>query len=96
MRTFTRCELIHILQVSEEFLRSLEDEDIVRFTEAGCCSELDMERARLAFWLVNEVGVNLPGVDMVLHMRETMIEMEDQFCAVLREIARRRQAREQG
>ena len=43
-----------------------------------------VERIRLANLLIREMGVNLEGAEVVLHMREQMIAMQRQFNEVLR------------
>lgn len=83
-RTYQRSDLISLLEVSSDFIVSLEQEDIVCFTPEGLCSEEDFEKARMTLHFMNELGVNLEGVEVILHMRQTMIEMQSQFWSVLR------------
>jgi len=55
--------------------RTLDDEPVI--------SSLDVERARLAALLIRELDVNLPGAEVIVHMREEMIAMQRQFGEIL-------------
>jgi MerR family transcriptional regulator/heat shock protein HspR len=43
----------------------------------------DVERVRLALLLTSELDVNLPGVEVIMHMRESMLAMQRQFTEIL-------------
>ena len=43
-----------------------------------------VDRIRIANLLIQEMGVNLEGAEVVLNMREQMIAMQRQFNEVLR------------
>ncbi len=43
-----------------------------------------VERVRVARLLIEEMGVNLAGAEVALHMREQMIAMQRQFNQLLR------------
>jgi MerR family transcriptional regulator/heat shock protein HspR len=90
---WTTTEVIEIFQVETRFLEDLEEEEIVcpdcredpaekRFSQA------DLERLRLAKLLVEEMGVNLAGVEIILRMRRDMFAMRAQFDAILEDVAR--------
>jgi MerR family transcriptional regulator/heat shock protein HspR len=90
---WTLTEVRALLRVEEDFLEELEQEEIVCPT----CREHpshkvfdfnDLERLRLARILVEDMGVNLPGVDVILRMRQNMIDMRRQFDAILEDLAR--------
>ena len=89
---WTTTEVIEILQIEERFLRDLEEEEIV-CPECGedpsdrVFSEMDLERLRLAKLLMDEMGVNLAGVEIILHMRQTMLDMRTQFDTILEDVA---------
>ena len=86
-------EVVEFFQVNETFLNDLEKEDIV------CPSRRDglldksfsygeREKVRLAKILMDEMDVNLAGVEVVLQMRKSMIAMRKQFDAILEDLAR--------
>jgi len=90
---WTTTEIIEQFQVDERFINVLEKGEIVCST----CRENDpakkyraeeVEKLRLAKVLMEEMEVNVPGVEVVLHMRQKMIEMRRQFDAILEELAR--------
>jgi len=80
-------EVIKICGVNEEFIDSLERERIVepimrrnlRFYAPD-----QVDRVRVAYLLIEEMGVNLEGAEVALHMREQMIAMQRQFNELLR------------
>ena len=43
----------------------------------------DVDKARLALLLMNELDVNLPGAEVIVHMREEMLAMQRQFGKIL-------------
>ena len=86
-------EVVKIFQIDERFLSELEEEEIVCPTCPNNASDklfsaLEMEKVRLAKILIEDMDVNLPGVEVILRMRQGMIEMRRQFDAVLEDLAR--------
>jgi MerR family transcriptional regulator, heat shock protein HspR len=79
------------LHVDPEFLRSLAAEDLIRLKETSegdsVLSCEDAERVRLVLLLTGELDVNLPGVEVILHMRESMLAMQQQFTDILEALA---------
>lgn len=74
--------------MDESFLDRLEAEDLVRSSETEPRVEKvfyvdQVERIRIICNLVNDLEVNLPGVEVILEMRENMIRMQQQFDAIL-------------
>jgi MerR family transcriptional regulator/heat shock protein HspR len=67
-------------QVCEEGLvevkHTLEDERVI--------SAEDAERLRLITVLMREMDVNLPGAEVILHLREDLCAMQRQFDEILR------------
>jgi MerR family transcriptional regulator/heat shock protein HspR len=49
-------------------------------------SEAELERARLIAFLTQDLEVNLPGAEVILHMREDMIAMRRQFEEILADL----------
>lgn len=86
-------EVVEFFQVNEAFLDDLEKENIVC---SSCRDGLsrksfsvgEMEKVRLAKILMDEMDVNLAGVEVVLQMRKSMIAMRKQFDAILEDLAR--------
>ncbi|MEN8182329.1 MAG: chaperone modulator CbpM [Myxococcota bacterium] len=93
MSTYTRQQLVELLEIEDTFLVELELEEIVvgeSPTESeGSYSEHMLERARVAHNLVRELDVNLPGVAIIVRMREEMAEMRHQLAELLGELKRR-------
>ncbi|MFQ5881197.1 MAG: heat shock protein transcriptional repressor HspR [Candidatus Methylomirabilales bacterium] len=93
-------EMFH---VHPQTLRTYEREGLIRPARSQgntrLYSQEDLERIELILRLTNELGVNLAGVEIVLNMRERMVqmrrEMADAFEAALRvvgdELLHRRQ-----
>ena len=93
MTSYTRRQLLELLEIEDTFLIALEHEEIV-MDDAGSgrdpvYSERMLERARVAHNLVQELDVNLPGVSIILRMREEMAELRQQMAEVLGELKRR-------
>src|SRR3954453_3481150 len=84
-------EVIRICGVDEDFVLRLEREQVVaplvRQNEKVYPPE-QVERVRVARLLMEEMGVNLEGAEVALHMREQMIAMQRQFNEVLRRLGR--------
>ena len=80
-------EVIKICGVDEEFILRLERESMVRtvIRRRQKLYPLDqVDRVRVAHLLIEEMGVNLEGAEVALHMREQMIAMQRQFNELLR------------
>jgi len=86
-RYFKVSDLATELRVDAAFLRDLESEDLIQLkrTPEGdlVISADDAERVRLALILTGELEVNLPGVEVIMHMREAMLAMHQQFSEIL-------------
>ena len=80
-------EVIKICNVPEEFIDTLEREHIIEpimRRKLKVYSVDQVERVRVAYVLIQEMGVNLEGAEVALHMREQMIAMQRQFNELLR------------
>ena len=80
-------EVTRICNVNRRFVMRLEREKVIspirRHREK--LYPLDqVDRVRVAHLLMDEMGVNLEGAEVALHMREQMIAMQRQFGDVLR------------
>jgi len=69
------------------FLEALEREGMIELKrtldDVVVVSSREIERARLVALLTDELEVNLPGVEVILHMRDDMIAMQRQFEEIL-------------
>ncbi|HXX47584.1 MAG TPA: chaperone modulator CbpM [Myxococcota bacterium] len=74
MTFYTRKQVMELLEIEDGFLISLEREEIVvrdaPSESAGEYSEQMLERARVAQNLVRDLDVNLPGVAVIVRLRE--------------------------
>jgi MerR family transcriptional regulator/heat shock protein HspR len=89
---WTTTEVIEIFQVETRFLDDLVEEEILHPEGREDPAEkrfsgVDLERLRLAKLLVEEMGVNLAGVEIILRMRRDMFAMRAQFDAILEDVA---------
>ncbi|GIW45395.1 MAG: hypothetical protein KatS3mg077_2677 [Candidatus Binatia bacterium] len=91
-RYFRLEEVLRDLHVDREFVRVLEVEEIIhpKLSSEGetVLSAEDVERVRLARLLMEELEVNLPGVEIVLHMREELLSLQRQFGEILEQLVR--------
>jgi MerR family transcriptional regulator/heat shock protein HspR len=84
-------EVIRICGVDQKFVDDLERERIVqpvirRNLKVYAPDQVD--RVRVARLLIEEMGVNLEGAEVALHMRDQMIAMQRQFNELLRLLRR--------
>jgi MerR family transcriptional regulator/heat shock protein HspR len=80
-------EVVEICGVNEEFVIRLEKEKVIypivrRERKLYPLDQVD--RVRVAHLLIEEMGVNLEGAEVALHMREQMIATQRQFNELLR------------
>lgn len=86
---FRIADIVEICDVSVEFIRALEQEHLIRSVRRRRlkCYPLDqVDRIRVAHVLVGEMGVNLAGVEVALHMREQLISMRRELTIILRRL----------
>ena len=87
-------EVLEFFEVDEQFLKILEEESIVCATcddndlPGRKFSTMEMEKLRVAKMLMEELEVNLPGIEIILQMRRNMIEMRRQFDDILSDLSR--------
>jgi DNA-binding transcriptional MerR regulator len=82
-------EVIEICCVDEEFVRRLEQENLITpiMQESQKVYPLEqVDRIRVARLLIQEMGVNLEGAEVALHMREQMIALQRRFGALLQKL----------
>ena len=85
-------EIIEIFNVDQNFIENLEKENIICKVRTEKTSEKsfslnDMEKLRFAKILMHEMDVNVPGIEVILRMRQNMIDMRKQIDAILEDIA---------
>jgi MerR family transcriptional regulator/heat shock protein HspR len=84
---FQITEVIKTCKVDKDFIQQLERESVIRpvMQRRRKLYPLDqVDRIRIANLLIQEMGVNFEGAEVVLNMREQMIAMQRQFNEVLR------------
>jgi len=84
-------DIVEICGVNEEFVIRLEEEKLIYpiIRRERKLYPLDqVDRVRVAHLLIEEMGVNLEGTEVALHMREQMIAMQRQFNELLRLLGR--------
>lgn len=96
---WTVTEVTEIYHVDEEFILDLEEEELLcpvcgMNSPTKLFSRKDMETLRVAKVLFDEMGVNLPGIEVILRMRESMFQMRRQFDDILEDLARQLAERE--
>ncbi|MFP3928111.1 MAG: chaperone modulator CbpM [Desulfobacteraceae bacterium] len=90
---WTAAEVVEIFELDGRFLQKLEQEEIISpVQEQHSPDKLfppsELEKLRLAKLLVEDMGVNLAGVEIILRMRQTMFDMRMQFDAILEDLSR--------
>ncbi|MFC1892344.1 chaperone modulator CbpM [Thermodesulfobacteriota bacterium] len=91
-------EVVETIEIDEVLLSELEEEGIVCPTchaneSSKSFSRIEVEKVRIAKQLIEEMDVNPPGVDIILRMRQNMIDMRKQFDSILEDLARQMKKR---
>ncbi|HUF41640.1 MAG TPA: chaperone modulator CbpM [Verrucomicrobiae bacterium] len=84
-------EVTKVCGVNRQFVMRLEREQIIspiRRRNEKFYPIDQVDRIRVARLLIEEMGVNLEGAEVALHMREQMIAMQRQFNEILRLLGR--------
>lgn len=88
MRYLKLREVCIQLSIDEDLLATLSSEGLVEvkntLDDEPVVSVADAERLRVIVLLMREMDVNLPGVEVILHMREDLFSMHEQFDEILR------------
>ena len=93
-RYWTIDEVLKSFQITKKFLDNLEKEQIVcsTYVEAERTDVFtpdEVEKIRVIKTMVDDLGVNLAGVEVILHMRQEMIAIRKQFDQILEYITRK-------
>ena len=88
----TVTEVVEIFQIQESFLSDLEEEEIVcpicrKRPPIKLFPPSELEKLRLVKILHEDMGVNLPGIEVILRMRQSMFDMRRQFDLILEDLA---------
>ena len=89
---WTVSEVIEIFQMDEGTITYLEEEEIVcpdcfDVQPVKRFSATELDKLRLVKVLMDDMDVNLPGVEVILRMRQSMIQMRQQFDDILEDLA---------
>jgi len=95
---WTVTEVMEIFEVDEAFLSDLEEEEVLcpvrrKKSPSKVFRVEELERLKLVKALVEDMGVNLPGVEVILRMRQMMFDMRKQFDEILDDLAQEFQGR---
>jgi MerR family transcriptional regulator/heat shock protein HspR len=95
---WTVTEVMEIFEVDERFLSELEEEDLLSpMCREGSPAKVfrteELQKLKLVKALVEDMGVNLPGVEVILRMRQMMFDMRRQFDEILDDLAQEFQGR---
>jgi MerR family transcriptional regulator/heat shock protein HspR len=89
----TVTEVVELFQIQESFLTDLEEEEIVcpicqKRPPLKLFPPSEVEKIRLIKVLHEDMGVNLPGIEIILRMRQSMFDMRRQFDLILEDLAK--------
>lgn len=93
MTSFTRRQVLELLDLDESFLLALEEESIAAPEQSEpepVYSDWTLERIRVARILVQDLDVNLPGAAVILRMREELAELRRRVAALVSELEHQR------
>ena len=89
---FRISEVVTVCSVTREFILALEQESVITSVtrKKEKVYPLDqVDRIRVAHNLMGEMGVNLEGVEVVLHMREQIVAMRRQLARMINQSPKR-------
>jgi MerR family transcriptional regulator/heat shock protein HspR len=89
---WTITEVVEIFEIGEDVLQELEEEEVLcplcrNDSPTKLFPAAELEKLRIAKILIEDMGVNLPGVEIILRMRQTLFEMRRQFDEILEDLA---------
>lgn len=86
IRLYTLTVIAEMAQLDKETIRRYEDEGLISPTvrkNQKLYSDDDLERLKMIRRLTEELGVNLPGVEVILNMRQQILNMQNEFEKIL-------------
>jgi len=90
---FRVSEVVTVCSVTKEFILSLEQERVITSVtrKKEKVYPLDqVDRIRVAHNLMGEMGVNLEGVEVALHMREQIMAMRRELARMMSRLPKQR------
>jgi MerR family transcriptional regulator/heat shock protein HspR len=87
---FRLADVLEACDVSAEFIQTLEEENLIkpiRRRRLKLYPIDQVDRVRVANILVGEMGVNLAGVEVALHMRDQIIRMRREIASAMRRVS---------
>ena len=90
---FRISEVVTVCSVTKEFILSLEQERVITSVtrKKQKVYPLDqVDRIRVAHNLMGELGVNLEGVEVALHMREQIMAMRRELARMMSRLPKQR------
>jgi DNA-binding transcriptional MerR regulator len=90
---FRISEVVTVCSVTKEFILSLEQESVITSVtrKKEKVYPLDqVDRIRVAHNLMGELGVNLEGVEVALHMREQIMAMRRELARMMSRLPKQR------
>jgi len=87
----TKDEVSKILRLSKSDLKEFESEGLFDYADKAKrkIDHRNFERLKVALSLKRDLGVNVQGIDVILHMREKMRRMQTDLNTLLIQIRRR-------
>ena len=86
---FLKKEVITLISVRPELIDELEAEGLIHPEPDERFSEAEVERMRIMCNLIDDLGINLAGVEVIMQMREELLESHRIFNAVVRQLLER-------
>jgi DNA-binding transcriptional MerR regulator len=83
---FRLAEIVEICDVNEKFVHALEREKLitcVRRKRVKVYPLDQVDRIRVAHVLIKQMGVNLQGVEVALHLRRQVIDLRRDIAALV-------------
>jgi MerR family transcriptional regulator, heat shock protein HspR len=92
---YTMSEVTRIFGISEYTICRIEAEGFIQVRRQEGSRKIfapeDLERIRVILALSRELGVNWAGIEVILHMRERMLEMQQQVDEIMNHLHRQMQ-----
>jgi DNA-binding transcriptional MerR regulator len=88
------------LSIDDAFFHQIREEGLIEIKhstdEEELISTADAERLRVITVLMRDMDVNLAGAEVILHMRDDLTAMQQQFAEILRTLVEELRRRREG